>query len=157
MQRATQRLITTRNSLLDATSAAKNIKKRVIGLWHANFLSEGKSLFGQWQPLAEYTQKDRAQKGYEPDTPILVRTGNLQKVLFGQMDNGVVSPQAITWNFQSENGAWILTHQHGHRNHAPFGPIPARRIYGFDGNGKILDVAVDITETWVNSIVHRYY
>jgi phage gpG-like protein len=42
-----------------------------------NFTSEGKR-YGMWQPLADSTQRERAFKGFGPQHPILVRSGDLK-------------------------------------------------------------------------------
>jgi len=43
-----------------------------------NFRSEG-TISGPWKPLAPWTQRVRASKGYNPKHPILQRTGGLRR------------------------------------------------------------------------------
>ena len=42
--------------------------------WWSNFTQEG---WGEWADLADWTQDERAQLGYDPEHPILVRSGEL--------------------------------------------------------------------------------
>ncbi len=45
-------------------------------VWDQSFRAEG-SAVGGWQELSQYTQKKRAERGYNPEHPILQQTGRL--------------------------------------------------------------------------------
>lgn len=55
------------------------IIRDIAKVWQVNFDAEG-SKVGGWLPLAEMTQAVRAERGYNPNHPILVQTGGLRRV-----------------------------------------------------------------------------
>lgn len=131
---AIRRLIETRTRLRNRTPVLEKIKKDQIKRWLVNFDGEG-SEYDPWAPLAEATIEDRFYKGFDSG-PILVRTGAHAAHFIEQNEAGVVSDDAVNWNFRDkggkrgDGGAYLLTHHLGEPN--PWGPMPARILWDLD-------------------------
>jgi hypothetical protein len=50
------------------------------GSMMANFASEGSTFGRKWQNLSAFTQQKRVERGFAPDHPILVQTGELRRI-----------------------------------------------------------------------------
>lgn len=58
--------------------------KGAASIWDANFRGEG-SAVGGWIALSPMTRRVRAERGYDPEHPILVQTGTLQRVAISSL------------------------------------------------------------------------
>lgn len=86
-----------------ASTTAAFLKNRVS----SRFQSEGDEVSGPWTKLADYTVRERAQKGYPATNPILRRTGALRKWV---MDSPSMSTgDTFLWPSQTPpNGSHVL-------------------------------------------------
>lgn len=83
------------------TPAVRNIAR----VWGNNFVSEGGSV-GGWRELAPATQDLRASRGYDPQHPILVQTGALQRAAWLRLavnsgESLSVSGEGVSMNYSA--------------------------------------------------------
>ena len=125
-----------------------------------NFTTQG-SIYGQWEPLRESTIARRIPgSGVTP----LVETGGLIAHFTNMNEQGQVTNEAVTWNFQNRGGfsggAQHIMEQHFGINPnkglgGKLGPVPARVLWDLNDDDR--EAAEDIMFDWVNRVVDRYF
>ena len=60
--------------------------RQMAKVWERNFTAEGAAV-GGWAELRPYTQEVRIERGYNPEHPILVQTGDLRRIVITSLQN----------------------------------------------------------------------
>jgi hypothetical protein len=122
------------------------------GIW-GNFEIEGS--VSSWQPLTEYTQLIRQERGHNPSHPILVQTGNLKGMAAGTLKGyNTVSKSAsaggltfvssiTTLGFQATISGEKVANQYGGTLEGAM-HLPARPFWHISG-----DTANDMTDALI--------
>lgn len=122
-----------------STSNQQRIEKAVRFGFAGNFARQGAGDSPPWAPLAPRTQRERARAGYNPTTPILIRSGGFRN---SWVTNSPTGFMAMAY---SPNG-WTMTVGSGDFRApilglgAPGRNLPARAVHYLD-NGQINNIA----------------
>jgi hypothetical protein len=150
-------LLRARHSIENRTSVMQKIKRKQLRRWKTNFIGQG-SEYGKWRALRPRTVAVRKSMGLGP-TPILIRGGSLLGWVNTHNSAGVVSSQAIHWEFHGKSGgaggASAPFHSEGYFN-VPAGVyVPPRIIWNLDATDRTN--AERELEEYVDTVIQKYF
>lgn len=132
----------------------REVKERQINRWAVNFDSQG-AIYGPWPALRP---RWAGTNETVSDGPMLVRSGRLQSWFHKSNKKGVVSNQAVTWNFAAtgnKDGSYAVFHDLGSRNVPANSYNPSRRLW--DLNDEDEEAIADIMDDWADRILSAYF
>ncbi len=140
--------------LRNRTEPLRKVKTRQIQRWALNFDSQG-AIYGPWPALRP---RWVGVGNYVSEGPMLVRDGALQSWFNKSNKKGVVSNQAVTWNFVgtgNKDGSYAVFHDLGSRNVPARTYNPSRRLW--DLNDEDEEAIADIMDDWADRILSAYF